>query len=118
MPDALRRARSAPTFSVMDLAAFRASLSLAAPPLNLSPALRALWLDARGNWDGAHDSAQADEGGAGDWVHAYLHRKEGDAGNAAYWYRRARKPVCKSSLDEEWAAIAGALLETEGGAAA
>jgi hypothetical protein len=102
----------------MDLAAFRASLSLAEPPSNLTPALRALWLDARGNWDGAHDSAQADEGGAGDWVHAYLHRKEGDASNAAYWYRRARKPVCKSSLDEEWAAIAGALLQAKGGAAA
>jgi hypothetical protein len=94
----------------MDLAAFRASLGLAAPPPDLTPALRALWLDARGNWDGAHEAAQADEGGAGDWVHAYLHRKEGDAGNAAYWYRRARKPVCRTSLDEEWAAIAGALL--------
>ena len=75
----------------MDLAAFRASLSSAEPPPALSRALRALWLDARGNWDGAHDAAQADEGGDGDWVHAYLHRKEGDAGNAAYWYRRARK---------------------------
>src|SRR5580693_4217985 len=103
-----RRDRSA----VMDLAGFRASLSAPEPPA-LCPALRALWLDARGNWDGAHDSAQADEGGAGDWVHAYLHRKEGDAGNAAYWYRRARKPVCRTSLDEEWAAIADALLKGE-----
>src|SRR5271170_1820249 len=101
------------TMMVMDLAAFRASLSLASAPSTLSPSLRALWLDAHGDWDGAHDSAQADEGGAGDWVHAYLHRKEGDAGNAAYWYRRARKPVCKSSLDEEWAAIADALLKGE-----
>ena len=97
----------------MDIEAFRASLTAAEPPPGLSDALRALWLDARGNWDGAHDSAQADEGGAGDWVHAYLHRKEGDAGNAAYWYRRARKPVCKASLDEEWAAIADALLKGE-----
>ncbi len=118
MPDALRRARSAPTFNVMHLAAFRASLSLASPPSDLSSSLRALWLDAHGDWDGAHDSAQADGGGAGDWVHAYLHRKEGDAGNAAYWYRRARKPVCKTSLDEEWAAIASALLQAEGGTAA
>jgi hypothetical protein len=98
----------------MDLSAFRASFTAAMPPLTLSPALRALWHDARGNWDGAHDAAQGDEGGAGDWVHAYLHRKEGDAGNAAYWYRRARKPVCKTSLDEEWAAIAEALLKDEG----
>ena len=118
MPDALRRALSAPTFSVMDLTAFRASLSLASPPSNLSPSLRALWLDAHGDWDGAHDSAQADEGGAGDWVHAYLHRKEGDAGNAAYWYRRAHKPICRTSLGEEWAAIAGALLKAAGGEAA
>jgi hypothetical protein len=95
----------------MDLAAFRASISAPEPPPALNQALRALWLDARGNWDGAHDAAQADEGWAGDWVHAYLHRKEGDAGNAAYWYRRARKPVCRISLDEEWAEIAKALLE-------
>lgn len=99
---------------IMDLAAFRASLSAAEPPVDLSQALRALWLDARGDWDGAHDAAQADEGGAGDWVHAYLHRKEGDAGNAAYWYRRARKPVCRDSLEEEWRAIAGELLKAQG----
>jgi hypothetical protein len=102
----------------MDLADFRASLSLASPPSNLSAALRALWLDARGDWDGAHEAAQADEGGAGDWAHAYLHRKEGDAGNAAYWYRRAHKPICRTSLGEEWAAIVGALLKAAGGEAA
>jgi hypothetical protein len=60
----------------MDLAAFRASLTDAAPPAGLSHALKALWLDATGDWDAAHDAAQADDGGAGDWVHAYLHRKE------------------------------------------
>ena len=98
----------------MDVKAFRASLDAASAPPGLSHALRALWLDARGDWDGAHDAAQADEGGAGDWVHAYLHRKEGDAGNAAYWYRRADKPVCRTSLDEEWSAIAAALLITQG----
>ena len=98
---------------VMDLAAFRASLSASEPPADLSHALRALWLDARGDWDGAHDAAQADEGGAGDWVHAYLHRKEGDAGNAAYWYRRARKPVCRDSLEGEWRTIAGELLKAQ-----
>ncbi len=94
----------------MDLSAFRASLSVSTPPPDLSLALKALWLDARGDWEGAHQAAQADEGGAGDWVHAYLHRKEGDAGNAAYWYRRAGKPVCKTSLDEEWSTIAHSLL--------
>ena len=98
----------------MDLAAFRASLESDSPPAGLSDALRALWLDAKADWDGAHEAAQADEGGKGDWVHAYLHRKEGDAGNAAYWYRRAGKPVCQTSLDEEWRAIAEALLAQSG----
>ena len=94
----------------MDLPAFRSSLAAPAPPSGLSLALKALWLDARGDWDGAHEAAQADEGGDGDAVHAYLHRKEGDAGNAAYWYRRAGKPVCRTALDDEWTAIAEALL--------
>jgi hypothetical protein len=94
----------------MNLAAFRQSLSADAPPAGLSPALEALWRDARGDFDRAHQLAQSDEGGRGDWAHAYLHRKEGDAGNAAYWYRRAGKPVCRTSLTEEWEAIASALL--------
>jgi hypothetical protein len=94
----------------MDLVQFRASLAGAAPPPDLSLALKALWLDAKGDWDGAHNAAQADEGGAGDWVHAYLHRKEGDAWNAGYWYRRARKPASEAPLDEEWREIATALL--------
>ena len=94
----------------MTLAEFRASLNAAAPPAGLSPALAALWRDGRGDWDGAHEAAQADEGGAGDWVHAYLHRKEGDEGNAAYWYRRARKPFFGGDLAQEWAEIAQSLL--------
>lgn len=94
----------------LSLAEFRASLSQATPPAGLTPSLAALWRDGRGDWDGAHELAQADEGGDGDWVHAYLHRKEGDAGNAGYWYRRAGKPVCKVTLEAEWAEIAAALL--------
>jgi len=94
----------------MDIAAFRASLNAAAPPPGVSLALQALWRDGKGDWEGAHDLAQRDEGGAGDWVHAYLHRKEGDAGNAGYWYRRAGKPMANGSLAEEWAVIAAALL--------
>lgn len=94
----------------MDLSAFRASLAAAAPPVELKLALEALWLDAKGDWDGAHKAAQADDSGDGDWVHAYLHRKEGDTGNAAYWYRRAGKPVCLSSFEEEWGSIAEVLL--------
>jgi hypothetical protein len=94
----------------MNLAVFRQSLAAAAPPGGLTLALQALWHDGRGDFDRAHELAQSDEGGPGDWVHAYLHRKEGDAGNAAYWYRRAGRPVCREPLDAEWEAIASALL--------
>ncbi len=94
----------------MDLAAFRQSLASPAPPAGLGPALEALWHDARGDFDRAHALAQADESGRGDWVHAYLHRKEGDSGNAAYWYRRAGRPFCRDTLEAEWEAIAAALL--------
>ncbi len=79
-------------------------------PPDLRPALAALWHDARGDWDRAHASAQEAAAPEGDWVHAYLHRKEGDVGNAGYWYRRAGRPVATGSLDAEWTAIAGALL--------
>lgn len=90
----------------MDFDAFRASLSAPAPPDGLSPALRALWQDARGHWDRAHEIAQDMPGPDGAWIHAYLHRKEGDPENAAYWYRRAGKPVCRESLEAEWETIA------------
>lgn len=79
-------------------------------PAHLGPALCALWHDARGDWDTAHTLAQEADDRDGAWVHAYLHRKEGDAGNAAYWYARARKPVAAGELDAEREAIARALL--------
>jgi hypothetical protein len=94
----------------MTLAEFKATLSAPAPPPGVSPPLAALWHDARGDWDAAHCVAQDIESPAGAWIHAYLHRKEGDASNAAYWYRRAGKPVVSVSLDAEWSAIATALL--------
>ena len=95
----------------MTLDDFRRSLTASNPPSELSPALAGLWWDAKGDWTRAHESAQQDESHDGSWVHAYLHRKEGDQGNAAYWYGRAGQAVCRESLDEEWAAIARALLE-------
>jgi hypothetical protein len=76
----------------------------------LAPLLRALLLEVRGDWNGAHQIAQDDDTRDGAWVHAYLHRKEGDAGNAAYWYRQAGQPVASGALDEEWRRIASALL--------
>ena len=95
----------------MTLPEFRASLSAGAPPPGLAPLLRALWHDANGDWGAAHHVAQDIESSDGAWVHAYLHRKEGDAGNAAYWYRRAGNPVAHDTLEEEWARIAEALLD-------
>ncbi len=94
----------------MTLDEFRQSLRNEKPPANLSLALAGLWWDAKGSWEKAHESAQQDEGPAGSWVHAYLHRKEGDASNAGYWYRRARKPHSQAALEDEWREIAEALL--------
>jgi hypothetical protein len=94
----------------MTLAEFRNSLSQDEAPQDLSRALEGLWWDAKGNWQRAHESAQQDEGPAGSWVHAYLHRKEGDLSNANYWYNRAQRPEPKISLQQEWQAITEALL--------
>jgi hypothetical protein len=94
----------------MNLSEFRQTLSREQPPAGLSLALAGLWWDAKGNWDRAHESAQQDEGPEGAWVHAYLHRKEGDISNAGYWYGRAGKPPSRSSLDDEWTEIAESLL--------
>lgn len=96
--------------SFMTVDEFRKSLSADAPPPNLSLALAGLWWDAKGNWTKGHESAQQDEGPGGSWVHAYLHRKEGDSSNAAYWYGRAGKPVAREPLEVEWEAIARFLL--------
>ncbi len=95
----------------MTLNDFRQSLAATEPPAELPLALAGLWWDAKGNWERAHGSAQQDEGVAGSWVHAYLHRKEGDQGNADYWYSRAGKAICRGSLEAEWVHIATALLE-------
>ena len=95
----------------MTLDEFRKSLAETEPPAGLTLALAGLWWDAKGDWTRAHESAQQEEGRDGSWVHAYLHRKEGDQGNAAYWYRRGDKPVCREPLDTEWLSIVSALLE-------
>jgi hypothetical protein len=103
-----RQSRWQPRF--VNLQQFRESLQSNEPPAHLSAALAGLWWDAKGNWTKAHESAQQDEGPSGAWVHAYLHRKQGDSSNAAYWYRRAGKPVARSPLEAEWRDIAGSLL--------
>jgi len=94
----------------MTLEEFRQSLTATEPPVQLTHALAGLWWDAKGDWKRAHESAQQDEGRDGSWVHAYLHRKEGDQSNAAYWYSRAGEPVCREPLDAEWISISNSLL--------
>lgn len=94
----------------MNVNQFRDSTAADVPPADLSEALLALWYDARGDWDNAHNHAQAQDDAADAWVHGYLHRKEGDLANAGYWYRRAGQPVATGSLEDEWAALAEALL--------
>ena len=92
---------------------FLDSTQLEAPPSNLKGPLLALWMDRTGDWEGAHETAQGLHSETGDWIHAYLHRKEGDPGNARYWYGRAARPECHSSLDEEWEEITQAILTSD-----
>jgi hypothetical protein len=94
----------------MTLEQFTASLAQNTPPSQLTPVLRALWHDARGDWNEAHRLAQDADDRDGAWVHAYLHRKEGDLGNAGYWYRRAGQAPASDSLHDEWTRITAALL--------
>lgn len=94
----------------IDLKAFRVSLAKSAPPGDLSVELRALWHAAKGDWDAAHKLVQDRKSSDAAWVHAYLHRVEGDLSNAGYWYYRAGRPRQNGALDAEWSAIATALL--------
>ena len=80
-------------------------------PDDIPPLLQALLLESAGDWESAHRIAQNEPSIDGSWVHAYLHRVEGDLGNASYWYRSAEKSLPEISLDEEWEYIAMALLE-------
>jgi len=94
----------------MTLAEFTASVARAAPPRGLAPPVEALWWAAKGEWDKAHRIVMNDDSREAAWVHAYLHRVEGDLPNAGYWYRTAGKPVCAEALEREWTAIATAFL--------
>jgi hypothetical protein len=96
------------------MAEFKASLSGAAPAPQSAASLAALWWAAKGDWDQAHRIAQDESSAEAAWVHAYLHRAEGDLGNAGYWYRRAAKPVADGPLESEWERIASALLGSSG----
>ncbi|MBD2339143.1 hypothetical protein H6G64_19410 [Calothrix sp. FACHB-156] len=80
-------------------------------PENLSKALQALFYDKKGNWDKAHEIVQNASDNDSAWVHAYLHRKEGDLSNAHYWYRRSNQPEFAGGLNQEWEEIAASLLK-------
>jgi hypothetical protein len=92
------------------MAEFRASFSGATPAPDLGAPLAALWWAAKGGWDAAHKLVQDEPTADAAWVHAYLHRVEGDLDNAGYWYRKAGKPVAASPLETEWERMASELL--------
>ena len=98
----------------MKPAEFKASLSGATPAPGIDAPLAALWWAAKGGWDAAHKIVQDEETTDAAWVHAYLHRVEGDPANAGYWYRRAGKPVASDSLESEWERMVAALLRSDG----
>ncbi len=93
------------------LARFERSLAAGVAPADAGPALAALWWARKGEWDKAHRLVMDEGGREAAWVHAYLHRVEGDLDNARYWYRQARRPAASGALEEEWKAIAAALLD-------
>jgi hypothetical protein len=94
----------------MTLQDFENTLRQSTPPAELSPLLKALWSDARGDWEQAHHLAQDVNTMGGSWIHAYLHRKEGDRSNALYWYHRAGKKMPTYSLEQEWKELVIAFL--------
>jgi hypothetical protein len=94
--------------------AFRASLADTDPPQGLAPAVRGLWHDGRGDWESAHRAVQDATDDDSAWVHAYLHRKDGDLWNAAYWYSRSGREPATGPLQEEWATLVAALLAAAG----
>lgn len=94
----------------MTLTDFKSTLSAPMPPAGLSAVLTALWHDARGDWDAAHRVAQDIDGPDGAWIHAYLHRKEGDLSNADYWYKRAGSTRPDCLLQVEWQSLVDSLL--------
>jgi hypothetical protein len=94
----------------MDVSTFERSLTGSLPPSDVPALLQALWHERRGDWTRAHEIAQDIETADAALVHAYLHRREGDVSNAAYWYRQAGAPIVRGDLDDEWRALVTRLL--------
>jgi hypothetical protein len=97
--------------AAVTFAEFKASLKKAKPSAGLSPALAALWWANKDNWEEAHRIVMNADDKDCAWVHAYLHRAEGDLDNARYWYRQAQHPVAAGALPDEWMEIAKTLLD-------
>ncbi|HRI80466.1 MAG TPA: hypothetical protein PLR06_13115 [Cyclobacteriaceae bacterium] len=97
----------------MTLQQFTETTTTSRPPENISPLLEAMWYDAQGDWSKAHEVAQQIETPNGAWIHAFLHRKEGDVSNAGYWYRMAGKSFPNQTLKEEWGEIVSFLLRED-----
>ena len=95
----------------MTIDELKRTLTKANPPSDLTPPLASLWWAAKGDWDKAHGIVMKEDSREAAWVHAYLHRVEGDLDNAGYWYRKARRPAASEPLPAEWDAIAAALIE-------
>ena len=95
----------------MNIEQFSDSLKLQQPPAGLAPHLLALWWDGKEDWEKAHEIIQDIQDPTAAWIHAYLHRKEGDVFNANYWYNRAHKRMPGYGLKQEWKEIAGELLD-------
>jgi hypothetical protein len=94
----------------MELSEFRNCLARSRPPAGLSPALAALWWAGKDDWEKAHEIVMEEAGRECAWVHAYLHRLEGDLDNARYWYRKADRPASSQPPAAEWEAIVETLL--------
>ncbi|MBT6273825.1 MAG: hypothetical protein HOI95_06805 [Chromatiales bacterium] len=97
----------------MTLDDFERSLEGQAPPTDATAPLTALWLERKGDWSAAHTVVQDDESVESAWVHAYLHRVEGDLGNAKYWYGRAQRTPSDQAVADEWRSIAAALMKSD-----
>jgi hypothetical protein len=95
----------------MNFQNFVASLIQEKEPDFENPLLLALWYDGKNDWEKAHNLLQDQNNTSGAWVHAYLHRKEGDVGNARYWYRLAGKPFPNYSLKTEWEELVQSFLK-------
>ena len=98
-------------FPNVTLAEFKRSISVAGPPPGLSIPLQGLWYAAKGGWDKAHRTVQDDSSRESAWVHAHLHKQEGDHSNAGYWYAKSPKNTSGLTPEAEWEEIARTLLK-------